>query len=115
MADELLMCGEVHTRMWRPWLELRLRWAGIRTKVKDLGTVLEFHLGPKVEFDLEWVARGEYLARAGAETLQQLLDATTYVSEFFSRLKIKHRFETYEGEKLHYQHYDWPLSVQAGN
>jgi hypothetical protein len=115
MEEEPSMCGELNTRMWLPWLSLRLRLAGIRNDLEDLGTVIALRLGPKVDFELRHYVAGRYVAVAHAKTSSQLLEAASLVSKVLRQLKIQHRFEIDEDETLHDGlRYDWP-SEKARN
>ena len=114
MADSSAkMAGEIRFGLNRRALASRLRAAGLRAEVRESchyegGRCIRISDGG--DFTLERTADDGYLARADADTTEQLSEAASRVSAALAGLGIRHRFEVYDAraEMALYLHYLWP-------
>jgi hypothetical protein len=116
MADEWFqMAGQIESSLAIDRLKAALAEQGLPVRLREsCHYVTGRYLCVRddcVEFTVEQISGGEYLARGDGPTLASLLQMTDQVSRALAGLDIRHRFEIYDSEDglLHYLHGQWPM------
>ncbi len=117
-AEWCQMAGQLESDLDLDRLAAQLSGSGLRVRLRESshfegGRYLRVEEG--ADFTLERVGSTEYLARADASSLEQLLRAASTVSLALAGLDVRHRFEVYDpaSRLAHFLHHRWPRSDDA--
>ena len=107
------LAGQIYTPLSIEQLAAALVAEGIQVQVRESchyegGRYVRIDVDG-TDFSLEHLS-GEFLTRADAESLHEVVAAASPVSKALARLDIRHRFEVYggTGDLAGYLHHRWP-------